>query len=152
MGRLISIHLGLQCGLALFDMEGQLIDWRTQRFPDRTRFKAAVPAIIDKQGKLLDAAVADGDPRIAKVWSKEIRNYGIIMELVAADAWRKHLLKPSERRARKDAKAAAVRIAEGLIKEHGATRPVACDATAAAAICLGHWALRCGIDDGGWTS
>jgi hypothetical protein len=152
MGRLLAIDLGLHSGLALFDMaDGTLIDWRTHTFPDRTRFKAGVHALVERQGRMLDAVVAEGDPKIARVWAKELRKLGLVLEVVSAEDWRRDVLLPRERRDRSAARAGAVRHAERIIAESDAGRTAQCTPEAAEAICLGRWALQRGIDDGGWT-
>ncbi len=137
---ILGIDLGLRTGLALVDEAGRLVWFRSTRFPDRARMKKGVHRLISELPQV-DGAVAEGDPRLARVWARELeRVQGIVLQVVAAEAWRPALFKPSERRDGSTAKLAAERLAWRLVDEGGLSRPRSMTDDVAEAICIAWWA------------
>ena len=149
MSTLLAIDLGLRSGLAWLGEDGRLLRYRSVSFADSRLFKAGAASILSDDRHEVTEVVAEGDPRLARVWSRELARRGIALELIAAEAWRPSLLLPRERRDKHAAKAAADRFARQMIDWSGCARPTSLTHDVAEAICIATWgALQRGWLDG----
>lgn len=137
--RLVSVDLGLRCGLAFFDEQGQLIRARGTHFPTRSALKEALFGIYRREFPEVTHLICEGDQTLAKYWRALIRRE-IQFACVSAESWRPHFLTPHECQRGSLAKTRAKVLAAHLI-ESSIWRPkVALNDDVAEAILLGIWA------------
>lgn len=138
--RLIAVDLGLRTGVACFGADGTLRYARARRFANRTRLRAAIPSLLTGEGPLA-WVVVEGDPALARLWTRAAERLGAQTLRVAPHVWRDALLLPRERRSGQDAKSAALRDAQRLLADAGRSPVVPLKHDAAEAALIGLWAL-----------
>lgn len=136
--RLLAVDLGLKTAWSLWDGEGRLVGYDSRRFPNRTKLKSGVWTIL-KAMPPLEVVVAEGDPRLAKVWFNACKNCET--ELVQAVDWRLDVFPRRLRRTGSEAKESAMELAAEIAQKDGCgpTKPLHHDL--AEAILLGYWAV-----------
>lgn len=139
--RLLAVDCGLKTGLALFDLSGKLLWYRSQNFGSRARLKQAAWRLISQTGGLTHLVV-EGGGGLAEAWLKEGDKRGLTVIQVHADRWRKDLLLPRQQRSGRQAKQVAGEMAREIIDAAGAARPTSLRHDAAEAILLGWWAIK----------
>ena len=136
--RLLAVDLGLKTAWSLWNCEGRLIRYDSRRFSSKTKLKSGVWSIL---GEMLpiDIVVAEGDPKLAKVWFSCHREWET--ELVQATDWRPDVFPSRLRRTGSEAKESAMELATELARGNGCgpTKPLHHDL--AEAILLGYWAV-----------
>jgi hypothetical protein len=138
---LLAVDCGLKTGLALFDLNGTLLWYRSHNFGSRQRLKKAVWQILsDLEG--LSQLVVEGGGDLVEIWRKTAQKRGINVSVVQAVTWRKDLLLPRQQRTGKQAKQVADELARGIIEQAGAAKPTSLRHDAAEAILVGWWATR----------
>ena len=138
---LLAVDCGLKAGLALFELSGKLLWYRSHNFGSRARLKKAIWQIMhDISG--LTHLVVEGGGNLAEVWLKEGTRRGLKVSLVQAVTWRKDLLLARQQRTGKQAKQVADELAREIIEKSGAAKPTSLLHDAAEAILVGWWALR----------
>jgi hypothetical protein len=154
---LLAIDLGLRCGLAWYVRDSQtevrLVRHRCTEFHTRTRLRAAVMGVLGEVPGLV-GVVAEGDRGLWAIWEKGAAARGIGIACVSPERWRRGLWGASAPTSGKDAKAWALRVAEGdgrrgeegLVGRFGARGATRMRTDAAEAVCLGFWAAR----EAGW--
>jgi hypothetical protein len=137
-GRLLAVDLGLKTAWSVWDGQGRLVSYDSRRFPNRTKMKSGVWTIV-REISDIEVVVAEGDPRIAKIWFACNRDWET--ELVQAVDWRPDLLPSRMRRSGSSAKDHAIEKATLLAQSDGSgpTKPLNDDL--AEAILLGYWAV-----------
>jgi len=137
---LLAIDCGLKTGLALYDLTGRLLWYRSHNFGNRTRLKKAAWQILSEiEG--LTRLVVEGGGSLAEIWLKEAGKRGLPVILVQAEQWRKDLLLPRQQRSGKQAKQVAEELARELIEKSAAAKPTALRHDTAEAILVGWWAV-----------
>lgn len=143
---LLAIDLGLKAGFAVYDERGELIAYRSTRFPSTAAMKKASWGIL-REVEGLTAVVVEGDRNLAAIWRKVAEKQGVAIRSVAPEVWRAELLLPRERRSSADAKKAAFVLADAVIRDSDVPAPTG-DLTSdvAEAVLIGLWAAV----DRGW--
>ena len=139
--QLLAIDLGLRCGWAAFEESGRLLGYGSRHFGNRDALRKAIPQILSQYPNLA-RLIVEGGGDLYIPWKKEALRRGIRIQQVMGEVWRETILKPSQRRTGQDAKAAADRVARGVIERSGAKRPTSLRHDAAEAILVGVWASR----------
>jgi len=141
--RLLAVDLGLRTAWSLWDSEGRLIRYDSRRFAGRTKLKSGVWSIL-REMPTIDVIVAEGDPRLAKVWFSCCPTWET--ELVQAVDWRPDIFPRRLRRTGSLAKQSAMELATEIAQKDGCgpTKPLHHDL--AEAILLGYWA----VSNRGW--
>ena len=139
--RLLAIDLGLRFGWAAYASSGKLVAYGSRHFGTRTSLKKAIPRILSGYPDLA-ALVVEGSADLATPWEKEALRLGMSVTRVSPERWRETIIKPSQRRTGKDAKAAADGLAREVIKKSKAKSPISLRHDAAEAILVGLWAVR----------
>jgi hypothetical protein len=137
---LLAIDCGLKTGLALFDLSGKLLWYRSRNFGSRARLKKAVWQILTQTAGLQQLVVEGGGP-LADTWVKAGEKRGLRVTKVQAEHWRKVVLLPRQQRSGKKAKQVADDLARELIEQSGAAKPTSLRHDAAEAILVGWWAI-----------
>jgi hypothetical protein len=140
--KLLAVDCGLRTGLALYDVSGKLLWYRSHNFGNRTRMRKAVWQILKGIDGLVGIAVEGGGP-LAAIWIKEAERRGCTVTRLQAETWRRHLLLPRQQRSGRQAKQVAVELAGRIIVEAGLARPSSLRHDAAEAILAGWWQVRC---------
>jgi hypothetical protein len=135
---LLAVDVGLRTGLAWLGADGRLRGYRATHFPDRGRLKGAARGVIGRLPGEVVAVVAEGDPRLSKVW--EAAAAPVPVRVVQAVTWRRDLLAAHERRTGRRAKVRAEEVARAFIAWSGLPRPTSLRHDAAEAVCLALWA------------
>jgi hypothetical protein len=138
--RLFAVDLGLRCGWAAYGSAGRLLAYGSRHYGNRGALRKAVPRILDAYPGL-KVLVVEGGGDLALPWEGEARRRGVAWRQVQGEEWRESLLRPSERRRGRDAKAAADVLARELIERSGAPRPTSLRHDAAEAVLIGFWAV-----------
>lgn len=139
-GRLLAIDLGLRCGFAVYNADGDLLAYRSTHFPSVSTIRKASYKLLARWPRLTHIVV-EGDREIGEIWHKLADKRGIHFQRVSPETWRAGLLTPTERSNTANAKAAARRIARDLIAHSPAPMPKSrmthdvCEA-----ILIGKWA------------
>jgi hypothetical protein len=137
---LMAIDSGLKTGLALYDMTGRLLWYRSHNFGSRVRLKKAAWQILKKTEELV-YLVVEGTGPLATIWVKEGKKCGLQVTQVQAERWRKDLLLPRQQRSGKQAKQVADELAREIIYKSAAANPTSLRHDTAEAILVGWWAL-----------
>jgi hypothetical protein len=147
---ILAVDLGLWTGLACYargDDDGgsraaRLVRFRSQHFATVSALKRAIPRVLD-EAPGLSLLVLEGDRHLGDLWAKLAEKRGARVVRVAPEVWRPAMLLPREQRDGPTAKAAAVRVARGIIEASAAKRPrTALVDDVAEAIVIGAWAAR----------
>lgn len=136
---LLAVDLGLKTAWSLWNEEGYLCRFESRNFSNRTKMKAGVPSILRSLGPL-EVIVAEGDPRLAKIWFSFPK--GVEKELVQAQQWRPDILPARDRRKGSRAKEKAIELAAALVRHDGCGRHDHLNDDTAEAILLGYWAVQ----------
>ncbi len=145
MSDLLAVDLGHKSGFAHFNREGRLLSYRSQNYGNTSRLKRGAAGVLAENPEL-SWIVLEGDRHLADAWREEAKRRSIRSGWIQADAWRKRLLNPSQRRTGSDAKEAADELARKVIAWSDAPAPTSLRHDAAEAICIGLWAVL----DLGW--
>ena len=138
--KLLAVDCGLKTGLALYELNGKLLWYRSQNFGNRQRLKKAAWQILHEiEG--LTHLIIEGGGELAEIWVKEGMKRGLFVQLVQADQWRKDLLLPRQQRTGKQAKQVADELAREIIEKSEANKPTSLRHDAAEAIMVGWWAI-----------
>lgn len=135
---LLAVDCGLKTGLALYELSGRLLWYRSHNFGSHARLKKAVWQILTKTAGLTHLVVEGGGP-LAEIWLKEGEKRQLQVTQVQAIRWRKDLLLPRQQRSGKQAKQVADELARGIIEKSGAAKPTSLRHDAAEAILVGWW-------------
>lgn len=146
--RLLAVDAGLRAGLAVYDAEGRLVEYRSTNFGSVSRLRKAVYGVVAEVPGLSHLVIEGGGGGIAAPWLKEARRRGLGLRQIDARVWREMLLVPRVRRTGVDAKEAADDLARRVIEWSDAPRPTSLRHDAAEAILIGLW----GVLDAGWLS
>jgi hypothetical protein len=145
---LLAVDLGLRTGLALFGEDGRLRWYRSQNYGARSRLRRAVPGVLEPLAGL-HCIVVEGDRALAEVWTREAERRGATSRVIAAETWRRVLLKDRDQRSGEQAKRNADVLARRVIEWSGAQRPTSLRHDAAEAVLIGLWGvLQLGWLDG----
>jgi hypothetical protein len=139
--KLLAVDCGLKAGLALFELTGKLIWYRSHNLGNRARLKKAAWSIL-KEINGLTHLVIEGGGTLADVWIKEGEKRGLNISQVHAHEWRKDILLPRQQRSGKQAKQVADELAREIIEQSGAARATSLRHDAAEAILVGWWAVN----------
>lgn len=145
MASLLAVDLGLRAGLAVYGDDGRLRWFRSVHFGNMTRFKRAVPSILESIPDLV-LLVVEGDRHLADVWSKAGERVGVDMRAVNPETWRTAMMFPREMRTGALAKEHADALARRIIDWSTVRRPTSLRHDAAEAILIGMW----GVMEMGW--
>ncbi|MCA9775914.1 MAG: hypothetical protein KC800_04325 [Candidatus Eremiobacteraeota bacterium] len=137
-GRLLAVDLGLKTAWSVWDGQGRLVSHDRRRFPNRTKMKSGIWSIV-RDISDVEVVVAEGDPRIAKIWFACNREWET--ELVQAVDWRPDLLPSRMRRTGSIAKDNAVEMATRVAQTDGCGPTKLLNHDVAEAILLGYWAV-----------
>lgn len=137
---LLAVDCGLKTGLALFELSGKLLWYRSHNFGSHARLKKAAWQILTKTAGLTHLVVEGGGP-LAEVWTKAGEKRQLLITQVQAVRWRKDLLLPRQQSSGKQAKQVADELARVIIQQSGAAKPTSLRHDAAEAILVGWWAL-----------
>lgn len=138
-GTLLAVDLGLKTGFAWIDEAGDVVRYRSTRFPDRGTLRRAVPGIVRERADVT-VIVVEGDVALARPWASAARRMGAAFQEVGADVWRADLFPAHERTSGTVAKATADRFARRALELGPTSRPTSLRHDVAEAICLGIWA------------
>lgn len=136
---LLAVDLGLRTAWALYDRQGRLVRFESRHFGTRTRFRSGVPSVIRTLPQEIEAIVAEGDARLARIWFA--CRAGWDTEVVYAEKWRADIFWQRQRRSGPEAKEAALELAARVIKEDGRGWATSLNDDTAEAILLGRWAV-----------
>lgn len=136
---LLAVDCGLRTGLALFDLQGRLIWYRSHNLGSRQRLKKAVWKILNELDGL-SQLVVEGGGDLVEIWRKTAQKRGIKVSVVQATTWRKDLLLSRQQRSGKQAKQVADELAREIIEQSEAANPTSLRHDAAEAILVGWWA------------
>jgi hypothetical protein len=139
--KLLAVDCGLRTGLALYELSGRLIWYRSHNYGSRARLKKAVWQLLKGIDHLTQLVVEGGGP-LAEIWIKVAQRRGLAVTQLQAEEWRKLLLLPRQQRSGKQAKRVAKELAREIIEQSGADRPVALRHDAAEAIMVGWWHVQ----------
>ncbi len=139
--KLLAVDCGLRTGLALYELSGRLIWYRSHNFGSRARLKKAVWQILQGIDDLTRLVIEGGGP-FAEIWIKEAKKRGLPVTQVQAQQWRELMLLPRQQRSGKQAKQVADTLAREIIKRTGAGKPTSLRHDAAEAILVGWWLIQ----------
>lgn len=138
---LLAIDLGLKTGFAVFGHDGELISYRSTRFPSAAAMKKASWGLL-REVEHLAHLVVEGDKALATIWRNVASKQAVAFEIVRPETWREGILHPRERRSSVAAKKAAFELADKVIRASEAPAPTG-DLTSdvAEAVLIGLWAV-----------
>ncbi len=138
---LLAIDLGLRCGFAVFEVDGELLSYRSTHFPNRKALKDAAWGILKDIPNLVHVIV-EGDKNLAEIWRKAAEKQGMSFEIVPPEVWRADMLTKNQRGDAQTAKANADRIALEIIEESDTAPAPKVELTndVCEAILIGAWA------------
>ena len=144
--QLLAVDLGLRCGLACYQLDGQLLWYRSHNFGKRSRLKRAIEGLL-KQHPLVAQLVLEGGDNFAKYWQSAAARRGLAVRQLYAETWRPSLLRARERTHGRDAKQAAIAMASQIIAECRGPKPTQAPRhDAAEAILIGYYFLQHELD------
>lgn len=137
---LLAIDLGLKAGFAVYESHGELISYRSTRFPSTAAMKKAAWGVLrDIDG--LQHVIVEGDRLLAAVWRKVAEKRGLTFEIVRPETWRAVVLLPRERRDSATSKKAAFTHADEIIRASDVPAPTSqLTSDVAEAVLIGRWA------------
>jgi hypothetical protein len=135
---IVAIDLGLRCGFAAFDVDGNLLTYRSTNFGSRGRLRKAAWGVLNDYAEVSEL-VTEGDRNLSNIWRSVAEKRGIEVVEVAPETWRKSLLDARFRRTGSDAKQAAGELAREYIEYCSLPRPTSLRHDAAEAVCIGLW-------------
>ena len=139
--KLLAVDCGLRTGLALYELSGRLIWYRSHNFGSRARLKKAVWQILKGIDVLTHLVVEGGGP-FTEIWIKEAKKRGLTVTQVQAQQWRELMLLPRQQRSGKQAKQVADALAREIIERTGADKQTSLRHDAAEAILVGWWHIQ----------
>ena len=135
---LLAVDLGLRAGLAWFNRQGRLVRCRSTHFADRGTLRRALPGLwLEVPG--VTELVLEGGGDLAEIWLESARRHAVATHVVTAEDWRAELLFPREQRSGAQAKAAAGRLCQKVMRWSGFTRPGQLVHDASEAVLCGLW-------------
>ena len=135
---LLAVDLGLRAGLAWFNRQGRLLRCRSTHFADRGALRRALPAIWQEVPGVA-VLVLEGGGDLAEIWLESARRRAVATHVVTALDWRAELLFQREQRSGVQAKAAAGRLCQKVMRWSGYTRPGLLVHDASEAVLCGLW-------------
>ena len=138
---LLAIDLGLRCGFAVFEVDGELLAYRSTHFANRKALKDSVWGIL-KEIDDLAHVVVEGDKALAEIWRKVAEKQGMSFQIVPPEVWRADMLTTNQRADAKTAKETADRLALEIIEKSEAAPAPKGELTndVCEAILIGAWA------------
>ncbi len=137
---LLAIDLGLRCGFAAFDEDGDLVGYHSTHFPRPSMLRATAWKVLMRWPNLR-RIVVEGDPSYAALWQKLADKRGIAFSIVRPETWRARMLKPRQCVSGQAAKQAARNLSRRIIAASTAPRPKGPMTTdVCEAIVIGAWA------------
>ena len=125
----MAVDLGVKTGLAVYNSNGDLINYKSRNYGNAKRLKKAIYQILKEQENL-HFLYLEGGGKLDKYWVKQAAKLGIEIKQLHAETWRKKLFpkhqayyhsKPvktyAEKQAKEILKAHAFPIPENLNKD-----------------------------------
>ncbi len=137
---LLAIDLGLKTGFAVYSELGELVAYRSTRFPSTAAIKKAAWGVLRDIDELTHVVV-EGDRLLAAIWRKVAEKRGLAFQVVTPETWRAVVLHPRERRDGSAAKKAAFELGEEIIRASDVPAPTGClTSDVVEAVLIGQWA------------
>ncbi len=140
----LAIDLGLRHGFAYYADNGDLLWYKSSRFPSKSEIKKTAYGIL-KELNGLHTIVLEGDKAIGEIWRKAADKLNITTIWVAPEVWRPIILHQREQRSGKEAKKYALNYAHQIIEtmneKSQIKRAVRLRNDEAEAILIGQWFL-----------
>lgn len=141
MQYLLAVDLGVRTGLALYNIEGKLIWYRSHNYGNKSRLKNHIPGIFNDIPELSTIIIEGGGP-LADIWKNSAKRAGVQTIQIYAEQWRKDLFYERQIRDGEMAKNNAIEMAKKVITESGLTKPTSLRHDTAEAILIGLWGVR----------
>lgn len=138
---LLAVDVGLHTGLAFFDGSGILLWYRSHHLATPAKLKKMIAQQLRQPPTPTHIYLEGGGP-LAEIWLREAGKRDLPVARIAAETWRRRLLRPRRQTNGKLAKKEAGVLARRVITACGGKQPTALRHDTAEAILIGYYALQ----------
>ncbi|MFW5974945.1 MAG: hypothetical protein ACOCQ6_01935 [Bacteroidota bacterium] len=142
----MAIDLGVKTGLAVYNSNGDLIQYHSRNYGNARRLKKAIHHIL-KEPENLKFLYIEGGGKLDKYWVKQAAKLGVTTKQIHAETWRNKLFPKSQADYHsKPVKNYAEKQAKEILKAHAFPIPENLNKDVSEAILIGLY----GCIEQGW--